>query len=151
MMIERVMVTLLAAVLTLPALAADGLIKKSSAHSTDETVKRFKAVLEKKGIRVFAHVNHQKNAQGKNLELSDVQLLIFGNPLLGTPLMQANPTIGIDLPMKLLVWEDTQGKVWLAYNDPRYLVGRHGIDNREAIVVKMDNALKKLTNAATSP
>lgn len=144
-------VALLTALLSISATAAEGLIQKASAHSTDQTVERLKGILEKKGIRVFAHVNHQKNAQTVNLELNNIQLIIFGNPLLGTPLMQANPTIGIDLPMKVLVWEDAQGKVWLAYNDPSYLVGRHGIDNRQAIVDKMEKALKNMTNAATSP
>lgn len=146
-----VAVALLTSLLSLPATAAEGLIQKASAHSTDQTVQRFKGILEKKGIRVFAHVNHQKNAQAVNLELNNVQVIIFGNPLLGTPLMQANPTIGIDLPMKVLIWEDAKGEVWLAYNDPSYLVGRHGIDNRQAIVEKMGKALKNMTNAATSP
>ena len=154
-MIYRAIITAAAltatTLLSLPATATEGMIKKASAHGTDQTVKRFKGMLEKKGIRVFAHVNHQKNAQSKDLELNDIQLVIFGNPLLGTPLMQANPTIGIDLPMKVLVWEDAQGKVWVAYNDPRYMVGRHGVENRDEIVAKMNKALENMTNAAASP
>lgn len=152
-MIYRVIVSIafVMVLLSLPAVAADGLVQKPSAHSTDQTVKRFKGILEKKGIRVFAHVNHRENAQAVNLELNNIQVLIFGNPLLGTPLMQANSTIGIDLPMKVLVWEDANGKVWLAYNEPSYMVARHGIANRQAIVNKMAKALKKMTNAATSP
>ena len=133
-----------------PTFAAEGLIKKPSAHSVDETVSRVKVLLEKKGIRVFAHVNHQQNAQTVPLELAKVQLLVFGNPKLGTPLMQSNPTVGIDLPMKILVWENTAGKVWIAYNDPAYLAQRHGIMNREDIVKKMSTALNNIVTVATT-
>lgn len=135
-----------------PFAQADGLIKKPSTHnSVDTTAKRLKQVLEKQGIRVFAHIDHQENAEGVKLKLGELQLLIFGNPRLGTPLMQSNPEAGIDLPMKALVWEDNEGKVWLVYNDPRYLVKRHDITDRQEVVKKMSTALDKLTNAAISP
>ena len=133
------------------ALSDDGLVKKSSAHSVEVTAERLSAVLQKKGIKVFANINHQSNAEGVKLELGEVQLLLFGNPRLGTPLMQSNPTAGIDLPMKALIWEDREGKVWLAYNDPSYLVQRHGIKDRQDIVKKMSMALNNLTDAAISP
>jgi len=133
-----------------PLLAAEGLIKKPSAHGVEETVSRVKVLLEKKGIRIFAHVNHQRNAQSVPLELGEVQLLVFGNPKLGTPLMQSNPTVGIDLPMKILVWEDADGKVWIAYNDPAYLAHRHGIMNRQEIVKKMSTALNNIVTVATA-
>ncbi len=131
--------------------AAQGLIEKRSTYSVDETVRRLKGVLEKKGIRLFAHVDHRKNAQGVDQELGQIQLLMFGNPRLGTPLMRSNPTIGIDLPMKILVWQDGQGRVWVAYNDPAYLVRRHGIGDRGAVVEKMSGALNKITDLAIRP
>lgn len=131
--------------------AAQGLIEKRSVYSVDETVQRLKGALEKKGIRIFAHVDHRKNAQGVGLELRQAELLIFGNPRLGTPLMRANPTVGIDLPMKILVWQDAQGQVWVAYNDPAYLVSRHGIGDQGAVVKKMSGALGTITDAATQP
>lgn len=150
MMKQLMIVCLLAGAVGLAG-AAQGLIEKRSAHSVDETLQRLKGVLEKKGIHVFAHVDHRKNAQGVDLELGQIQLLIFGNPRLGTPLMQSNPTIGIDLPMKILVWQDGQGQVWVAYNDPAYLAQRHGISDQGAVVKKMSGALNKITEAATQP
>jgi uncharacterized protein (DUF302 family) len=131
--------------------AADGLIKKTSAHTVENTVQRLKNLLEKKGIKVFAHIDHQENAAGAGLELDKLQLVIFGNPRLGTPLMQSNPTAGIDLPMKALVWEGSEGKVWLAYNDPFYLARRHGIEDRGAVLEKMSAALNKISTATTAP
>jgi uncharacterized protein (DUF302 family) len=150
MYLKTSLILIVLSVLT-PFTQADGLIKKPSTHSVETTIQRLKETLEKKGIRVFAHIDHQKNAEGVKLELGEVQLLIFGNPRLGTPLMQSNPEVGIDLPMKALVWEDSESQVWLAYNDPRYLVTRHDITDRQEVVKKMSTALDKLTNAAISP
>ncbi|MEN8131587.1 MAG: DUF302 domain-containing protein [Pseudomonadota bacterium] len=134
-----------------PLMADDGLITKPSAHTVDATVQRLKNIFDKKGVRLFAHVDHQNSAAGVQLKLNKLQLLIFGNPRLGTPLMQSNPTAGIDLPMKALVWEDTKGKVWLAYNDPAYLAQRHGISDRQGVIKKMSGALNKMTSVATAP
>ncbi len=128
----------------------NGLITKASAHSVDVTAKRLKNVLQKKGIKVMAEVDHQKNATGAGLELKPTRLVIFGNPKLGTPLMHSNRTAGIDLPMKALIWEDGNGKVWLAYNDPKYLSKRHTIGDRQAVVDKMTGALDKMTQVAVS-
>jgi uncharacterized protein (DUF302 family) len=150
MSVKKSLILILLIVLS-PLALGDGLIKKPSANSVQDTVKRLSAVLEKKGIKVFANIDHQSNAEGVKLELGKVQLLLFGNPRLGTPLMQSNPTAGIDLPMKVLVWEDREGKVWLAYNDPSYMVQRHGIKDRQEIVKKMSMALNNMTNAAISP
>ncbi len=131
--------------------AAQGLIEKTSAYPVDETVRRVEGLLESKGIHIFAVVDHKKNAQGAGLELNDEVLIVFGNPRLGTPLMQANPTVGIDLPMKILVWRDAAGQVRVAYNDPAYLVRRHGIADRGEVVAKMSAALRRITDAATTP
>lgn len=148
--------TLISAVLLVLAVsvaqAADnGLIVKSSPHSVGATLDRLEQVLTKKGIRLFARVDHSANAKGAGLELRPTQLLIFGNPKLGTPLMNSNQTVGIDLPMKALAWQDADGKVWLGYNDPQYMATRHGIADRAEVVKKMQGALNKMTDAAIAP
>lgn len=129
--------------------APDGMIVKPSAHSVSETLDRLGAVLEKNGIRIFARVDHAAGAEGVGMDLPATQLLIFGNPNLGTPLMQAARTVAIDLPMKALAYRDANGDVQLAYNDPAYLAARHGIDGEDAVIDKMTGALGKLTDAAT--
>lgn len=127
----------------------NGLIIKPSEFSPKVTLDRLESVLKKKGIRVFARVSHKANAEGVGLKLRPTELLIFGNPKLGTHFFTSNQTAGIDLPMKALTWKDAKGKVWLAYNDPKYIAKRHGISNRAEIVKKMTGALNKLTNKAT--
>ena len=131
-------------------LHADGLITKPSKNSVAVTIEKMKKVLEAKGIKVMAEVDHKGNAENAEMKLGKTKLLIFGNPKLGTPLMQSSRTAGIDLPMKLLVWEDSDGKVWLAYNDPSYISQRHGIKDREEVVKKMTGALNKLTDKAAN-
>ncbi|MCG6867733.1 MAG: DUF302 domain-containing protein [Gammaproteobacteria bacterium] len=131
--------------------ATPGLVTKVSPHDVDETVERVETLLGNKGIRVFAVVDHQENAEGAGLEVGEITMILFGNPNLGTPLMQSNPTIGIDLPMKILVWRGADDKVYLAYNDPEYLARRHGITDREDVVTKMSGALSNLTDKAIEP
>ncbi|MQX35008.1 DUF302 domain-containing protein [Roseospira navarrensis] len=106
----------------------DGLVRLQSPHSVEETIARLKAAVEAKGIRVFADIPHTANAAAMDLEMPPVHLLIFGSPKIGAPLMSAAPSIGIDLPIKALAWQDADGQVWLAYNDPAYLADRHGLD-----------------------
>ena len=110
------------------AAAEDGLVRLQSPHAVDETIARLKTAVEAKGITVFADIDHQANAAAMDLEMPDVHLLIFGSPQIGAPLMSAAPSIGIDVPIKALAWEDADGQVWLAYNDPAYLAERHGLD-----------------------
>lgn len=131
------------------ALAHSGLIVKPSAHGVTETLDRLEAVLKKKGVTVFARVDHAAGAKKAGLALAPTQVLIFGNPKLGTPLMQSNRAIGIDLPLKVLAWKDGNGKVWLAYNDPAYLAKRHAIADRGPVFAKMAKILGKLTDIAT--
>jgi uncharacterized protein (DUF302 family) len=108
-------------------MAADGLITLASAFAPGATADRFVAEVEARGMMVFARIDHAAGAEEAGLALRPTELLIFGNARGGTPLMQADQTIGIDLPLKALVYEDAAGKTWLAYNDPYWLARRHGL------------------------
>lgn len=104
-----------------------GIIDRASHHSVDETVDRLKTILQFKGVTLFALVDHSGEAEKVGMKMRPTKLLIFGSPKAGTPLMLATPSIAIDLPLKILVWEDGQGKVWISYNSPEYLRERHGL------------------------
>ena len=133
---------------TAAALAADGLITKTSNHSTRETMDRFEKIVRDKGFNVVARVNHAAAAIKAGDTLNPTELLIFGNPKLGTKLMQSSRTIGIDLPLKVLIWEDDKGTVTLAYNDPAWLARRHGITDRDKVFAKMSGALNTFSDNA---
>jgi len=132
------------------AAAQPGLIVKPSAYGVIETLDRLEDVLADKGITVLARIDHALGARRAGMELPATELLVFGNPKLGTPLMQSAPSVGIDLPMKALAWQDGDGKVWLAYNDPAYIVARHGIEDAAEVVKLMTGALDQLTDRATT-
>lgn len=129
----------------------NGMISKKSAHSVKETLDRLEAVLKKKGIGVALRWSHNEKGASVGIPLRPTELLMFGNPKLGTHMFTSKQTAGIDLPLKALAWEDEKGQVWLTYNDPAYIAKRHGITDRAKIVAKMTGALDNLTNAATKP
>jgi uncharacterized protein (DUF302 family) len=104
----------------------EGIVKIPSHHSVDETVAKLKTILKSKGVALFALVDHSGEAEKVGLNMPPTKLLIFGNPKGGTPLMLAAPSAAIDLPLKILIAEDAQGKVWISYNSPDYLKERHG-------------------------
>jgi len=106
----------------------DGLIIVASNYGHAETLSRVVASVAERGMSILARIDHAGAAAKAGLELRPTEVLIFGNPKAGTPLMQTAQTIGIDLPLKLLVWQDEAGKTWLAYNDPAWLARRHGAD-----------------------
>jgi uncharacterized protein (DUF302 family) len=108
-------------------MAEDGLVTLASAYPVKETIDRLEAAAQAKGLTIFARIDHAGGANAVGLSLRPTELLIFGNAKGGTPLMQAAQTIGIDLPLKALAWEDATGKVWLSTNDPAWLADRHGI------------------------
>ena len=108
-------------------IATDGLVTLPSAHSVPKTVERLKKLLADKGIELFAHVDHAASAKQVGMTLRPTQVLIFGNPKAGTPLMLAAPSIALDLPLKILVAEDADGKVWISYNSPAYFQRRHNL------------------------
>lgn len=105
----------------------NGIVSKPSKHSVEQTVEALENILKSKGVAVFALIDHSGEAEKVGLKMRPTKLLIFGNPKAGTPLMLASPSSAIDLPLKLLVWEDAQGKVWVSYNSPEYLRERHGL------------------------
>ena len=127
--------------------AADAYVLKKSAYSVDETLNRLEAVLKKKGITIFARVDHKAGAKNVGLAMQPTQLLIFGNPKMGTPLMNESRLMGLDLPMKALAYQDDAAQVWLAYLNPDELQQRHNIKNQK-IINKMKQALNGLTNKA---
>ena len=107
-----------------------GIIDKPSNHSVEQTIERLKGVLQSKGVKLFALIDHSGEAEKVGMKMRPTKLLIFGSPKAGTPLMLAAPSIAIDLPLKILVWEDSQGKVWVSYNSPDYLEERHGLSQK---------------------
>jgi len=127
----------------------DGLITIRSRNSAKVTVDRLDARLKAGGITVFARIDHGAGATSAGMPLRPTELLVFGNPKAGTPLMQVNQTIGIDLPLKVLVWEDAGGGVWITYNDPTWLAKRHKLGGNAAEAVEaIAGALAKLAEAA---
>src|SRR6266403_2701397 len=127
---------------------ADGLITLPSSHGPSETMSRLEAVVKTKGMSVLARIDHAAGAAKIGASLRPTEVLIFGNPKGGTPLMQSAQTIGLDLPLKALVWQDISGKTWLSYNDPAWLAQRHG-PSGEAAVGIMTAALHAVAIAAT--
>ncbi len=103
----------------------NGIVTIPSHHSVDQTVAKLEAILQAKGVQLFALVDHSGEAEKAGMHMRPTKLLIFGSPKAGTPLMIASPSIAIDLPLKVLVWEDAEGKVWISYNSPQYLQARH--------------------------
>jgi uncharacterized protein (DUF302 family) len=105
----------------------NGIVNKPSNHSVEQTVESLTNILKAKGVALFALIDHSGEAEKIGLKMRPTKLLIFGNSKAGTPLMLASPSSAIDLPLKILIWEDAQGKVWLSYNSPEYLIERHGL------------------------
>jgi len=108
-------------------IAGKGIITIPSSHSVDQTVEKLKGILQAKGVALFALVDHSGEAEKAGMKMRPTKLLIFGSPKAGTPLMLAAPSSAIDLPLKILIWEDVQGKAWISYNSPEYLRERHGL------------------------
>ncbi len=131
------------------ASGADGMTRVKSTRSVSATIDKLEAVLKKKGMTIFKRVPHSEGAAKVGLEIRDTELLIFGNPKIGTLLMQCQQTAALDLPMKALAYKDENGQVWLAYNDPQYLADRHHAKDCSKVVGKMTKALANFSKAAT--
>jgi len=109
------------------ATPANGIVDMPSRHSVQETAEKLKSILQTKGVTLFAFIDHSGEAEKVGLKMPPTKLLIFGSPKAGTPLMLASPWVAIDLPLKILIWEDSGGKVWVSYNSPAFLEKRHAL------------------------
>ena len=132
--------------------AEQGVIRIRSQHSVEVTIDRLQGLLKQRGILVFAHIDFSGDAARAGLQMRAEQLLLFGNPRAGTPLMVSVATAGLDLPLKALVWEDAEGSTWIAYNDPQYIVRRHGLEpalgaGLAAVVPLLEQAARPYENA----
>ena len=127
-----------------------GLITIGSSHTPQETMNRLEAEVKAKGMTVFARIDHAAGASAVGMTLNPTELLIFGNARGGTPLMQSEQTIGIDLPLKALVWQDASGETWLSYNDPAWLAQRHALSGTEAVVGNLSAALDSVAKVAAA-
>jgi uncharacterized protein (DUF302 family) len=125
-----------------------GLTSIQSSFGPKETMDRLVAEIRAKGMSVFARIDHAAGAAEVGLTLRPTELIIFGNARGGTPLMQAAQTVGIDLPLKALVWEDAAGKTWISYNEPKWIAQRHDVANAQPIVTKMADLLSAISTAA---
>ncbi|WP_420431976.1 DUF302 domain-containing protein [Hyphobacterium sp.] len=128
---------------------ADGVIVLEIEHSLDQTIDRIETEAANRGARIVARVDHAANAATTGVDIDDATLVIFGNPALGTPLIAESRTAGLDLPVRLLVWEE-DGDVWLAYTDPAVIAGRHGIDANSEAVKQMSEALSGFAEEVTA-
>jgi uncharacterized protein (DUF302 family) len=111
----------------MPLIQGEGIVDIPSNHPVDQTVEKLKGILQARGVTLFALIDHSGEAEKVGMTMRPTKLLIFGNPKAGTPVMVAAPSIALDLPLKILVWEDQEQKVWISYNSPQYLQQRHGV------------------------
>lgn len=149
-MTRSTVIALLLLAMPFTAAGADGLITAKSPHSVEDTMKRLQKHAKARDLRIFARVDHAGGAAKIGETLRPTEVLVFGNPEGGTPFMQCAQTIGIDLPLKALVWQDAEGQVWLGYNDPSYIARRHGAEDCPA-VAPMGKALSGLAEATVAP
>src|SRR5262249_22478866 len=130
---------------------AEGLTTIPSRFGPKETMDRLEAEVRSKGLTIFAQIDHAAGAAEVGLTLKPTNLIIFGNARGGTPLMQAAQTVGIDLPLKALVWQDAGGKTWISYNEPSWIARRHGVRNAQAVLNKLADLLKTISRQTASP
>ncbi|MDO6441662.1 DUF302 domain-containing protein [Marinobacter sp. 2_MG-2023] len=148
-MFRIVVLPLLLVLCASAAHAADGLIVVKSNHSVAATADKLEAALSENGMKIMNRINHAAGAESVGLELRPTEVVIFGNPKVGSPLMQCAQSVAVDLPQKALIWEDESGQVWLGYNDPEYLKARHAIEGCDAVLEKVSGALSNFAGAAT--
>jgi uncharacterized protein (DUF302 family) len=132
------------------AVGADGLVSVQSPLSAKNTMDRVQETAEQRGLKVFARIDHAAGAAKVGKELPPTELLIFGNPKGGTPFMECAQTVAVDLPLKVLVWQDADGQVWLGYNDPAYIAARHGVPDCPSVAM-LSKALAGLAAASIAP
>jgi len=135
---------------SLPVMGADGMVDVESDSSVKDTADRLESILKDKGMIIFNRINHSAAASNVGISMADTELMIFGNPKVGSPLMKCKQSVAIDLPQKVLIWIDDHGRVWISYNDPRYLERRHVISGCEQVISKIEKALSDIIIAAAS-
>jgi uncharacterized protein (DUF302 family) len=145
-----ILAILVALIMSFSAYATEGLIDVKSSFGVEETGDRLDNVLKEKGMTVFNRVKHSDAAKNVGVELRETELIIFGNPKVGSPLMKCQQSVAIDLPQKALIWKDREGNVWISYNNPRYLEKRHNISNCEAVISKIEKALASISKVAAT-
>lgn len=129
---------------------SEGMVSVSSTHTVSATADKLEGILVKKGMTVFARINHGEGAKKAGVALRPTELVLFGNPKVGSPVMACAQSAAIDLPQKMLIWEDESGEVWLSYNDITYVQSRHDIKGCEAVLKKIAGALNNFAMAATN-
>jgi uncharacterized protein (DUF302 family) len=146
----RFLAGFLVSFVAMPLMAADGVIDVRSNFTVQDTADRLEDVLHGKGMTLFARVKHSEAAGKVGIDLRETELIIFGNPKVGSPLMKCRQSVAIDLPQKALIWEDENADVWISYNDPRYLEKRHAIEGCEAVIAKIEQALAGIIRSAAT-
>ena len=141
---------ILACLFTASVAAGEGMISVKSAHSVSATADRLESILGAKGMTVFARIDHAAGAKKAGQTLLPTELVVFGNPKVGTPLMLCSRSIAIDLPQKALIWEDAAGDTWISYNDPQFLKLRHNTQGCDAVLQKVSMALGNFTQKAAA-
>ena len=136
--------------IAIPVAAADGVVDVPSTFNVEETADRMVRILNKKGMTIFNRIKHSESAAKVGIELRKTELIIFGNPKVGSPLMACQQSVAIDLPQKALIWEDDHSRVWISYNDPRYLEKRHNISGCEEAITKIEKALAGIAKSAST-
>lgn len=149
-MIKKILLTIALLPLSTGVFAANGVIDIASQHTVEQTANKLEKVLLSKGMKVFQRINHAEGAKSVGISINPTELIIFGNPKVGSPLMKCAPSVAIDLPQKAVIWQDSQNKVWISYNDPAYLKQRHNIVGCDEVLAKVSAALSKLTGAAAN-
>jgi uncharacterized protein (DUF302 family) len=144
-----ILTTLMIFFIAVPAAATDGLVNVPSTFNVEKTADRMESVLLEKGMTIFNRIKHSEGAANVGIELRKTELIIFGNPKVGSPLMKCQQSVAIDLPQKALIWEDDNAKVWISYNDPRYLEKRHNIIGCEEVISKIEKALAGIAKSAS--
>jgi uncharacterized protein (DUF302 family) len=145
-----ILMALAIVIIAFPVAASDGMVNVQSTFNVEETADRMVSILKEKGMTVFNRIKHSAAAAEVGIELRNTELILFGNPKVGSPLMKCQQSAAIDLPQKALIWEDDQAKVWISYNDPRYLKKRHNITGCEEVISKIETALAGISESAAT-
>ena len=147
---KAILMALAIVFIAFPALASDGMVNVQSTFNVEETADRMESILKEKGMTVFNRIKHSEAAAAVGIELRNTELILFGNPKVGSPLMKCQQSAAIDLPQKALIWEDDKATVWISYNNPRYLEKRHNITGCEEVISKIERALAGIAESTAT-